>query len=55
MLNNDYVWTKAGTDIEIRWKEQYNWIRPSELPEYQAKWKHYQEIPLRALEQANGN
>ena len=49
---NEYIWTASGTDIEKKWKE-FGWVRPSELPEYQAKWKHYQEIPLRGLQ--NGN
>ena len=49
---NEYIWTKPGTDIEIRWK-QHGWVRPSTLPEYQAKWKYYKEIPLRELK--NGN
>jgi hypothetical protein len=48
-IPKDYVWTKPGTDIEIRWK-QHGWVRPSTLPEYQAKWKYYKEIPLRELE-----
>jgi hypothetical protein len=49
-MNNEYVWTAAGTDIEKRWREQHGWIRPSELPEYQAKFKYYQELPLRQLD-----
>ena len=50
---NDYIYTPTGTDITIRWKLQ-GWIPPSELPEYQAKWKYFQELPLRKLDdQAN--
>jgi hypothetical protein len=33
----------------MRWKLA-NWIPPSELPEYLAKWKHFQELPLRKLD-----
>jgi hypothetical protein len=33
----------------VRWKLA-GWIPPSELPEYLAKWKHYQELPLRKLD-----
>ena len=47
---SEYVWTAAGTNIEERWIKQYGWVRPSELPEYQAKFKHYQELPLRKLD-----
>jgi len=47
---NEHIWTAAGTDIEERWKLKYGWVRPSELPEYQAKFKYYQELPLRKLD-----
>lgn len=46
---NTYVWTPSGTDITVRWR-QMGWIPPSELPEYQAKWKYYQELPMRKLD-----
>jgi len=46
---NQYVWTASGTNIEERWK-QHGWIRPSDLPEYKAKWKYFQELPLRGLD-----
>ena len=48
-MNNDYIYTPVGTDITVRWKLA-GWIPPSELPEYLAKWKHYQELPLRKLD-----
>jgi len=46
---NQYVWTASGTNIEERWK-QFGWVRPSEQPEYRAKWKFFQELPLRNLD-----
>jgi hypothetical protein len=49
-MKNEYIWTSAGTNIEERWVKQYGWIRPSELPEYKIKWKYYQELPLRNLD-----
>ena len=49
-MNNEYIWTATGTDITERWKKKYDWIPPSELPEYQAKFKYYQELPLRKLD-----
>jgi hypothetical protein len=45
----DYVWTPPGTDITIRWR-QLGWVPPSEDPEYQKKWKYYQELPMRKLD-----
>lgn len=48
-MKHEYVWTPTGTDITQRWR-QMGWIPPSELPEYQAKWKYYQELPMRKLD-----
>jgi hypothetical protein len=48
-MNNEYIWTKPGTDITIRWKEQYGWIPPSEQDEYKKKWAYYQELALRGI------
>lgn len=50
-MSNEYVWTPAGTDITIRWRAM-GWVPPSEDPVYQAKWKHYQELPMRKLDDA---
>lgn len=47
---NQHIWTASGTDIEERWIKQYGWVRPSEQPEYQAKYKYFQELPLRKLD-----
>ena len=48
---SQYVWTPAGTDITIRWR-QAGWIPPSEQAEYQQKWKYWQELPMRKLDDA---
>ena len=47
--DNNHIYTPAGTDITIRWRMN-GWIPPRELPEYQAKWKYYQELPMRKLD-----
>jgi hypothetical protein len=49
IMDNDYIYTPVGTDITIRWK-LHGYVPPSELPEYLAKWKYYQELPLRKLD-----
>ena len=46
---NDHIWTASGTDITIRWKLN-GWIAPSEQQEYRDKWKYYQNLPLRNLD-----
>lgn len=50
-MNNDYVWTPAGTDITIRWRMK-GWAPPSEQEEYRQKWKYFQELPMRKLDEA---
>ena len=49
-MSNEHIWTASGTDIEERWRVKYGWVRPSEQPEFQAKYKYYQELPLRKLD-----
>lgn len=46
---NNYIWTAPGTDITIRWRLN-GWLPPSELQEYRDKWKYYQNLPLRNLD-----
>ena len=50
MKIQEYIWTASGTNIEERWVKLYSWVRPSEQPEYQAKYKYFQELPLRKLD-----
>jgi hypothetical protein len=53
MKKNDmHVWTASGTNIEERWRLKYGWVRPSEQADYQQKFKYYQELPLRKLDDA---
>lgn len=46
---NNYIWTAPGTDITIRWRLN-GYTPPSELQEYRDKWKYYQNLPLRNLD-----
>ena len=48
---NVRIWTAAGTDITIRWR-LHGYTPPSELQEYRDKWKYYQNLPLRSLDDA---
>ncbi len=50
MTTQEHIWTASGTDIEQRWRLN-GWIRPSEQPEYLAKWKYYQELPARKFDE----
>lgn len=43
----DKIYTpSSATDIVATWR-RHGYIPPSELPDYQAKWQYYQELPLR--------
>lgn len=48
-MNDNYIWTAVGTDITLRWRLN-GWVPPSELQEYKDKWKYYQNLPLRNLD-----
>lgn len=38
---NDYIYTKAGTDITIRWRKLYSYTPPSEQEVYKNKWADF--------------
>jgi hypothetical protein len=46
---SEYIWTAPGTDITMRWRLN-GYIPPSELQEYKDKWRYYQNLPLRNLD-----
>lgn len=48
-MKPDYIWTAPGTDITIRWRLA-GWVPPSEQQEYRDKWKYFQNLPLRNLD-----
>jgi hypothetical protein len=48
-MDNDYIYTPVGTDITVRWRLT-GWTPPSEQQEYLDKWKYFQELPLRKLD-----
>lgn len=48
-MSNEHIWTKAGTDITLRWRLN-GWTPPSELQEYKDKWKYFQNLPMRQLD-----
>jgi hypothetical protein len=50
-MSNEHIWTRSGTDITVRWR-LLGWTPPSELQEYKDKWKYYQNLPIRSLDDA---
>ena len=43
-MKNDYVYTQAGTDIEIRWRKLYNYVPASEQEFYKKKWADFRAL-----------
>lgn len=41
MLDNDYIYTPASTDITIRWKTLYGYVPASEQAIYKKKWADF--------------
>ena len=50
MKGNEYVWTPPGTDITLRWRKA-GWKPASEQEHYRNKWRYYQELPMRKLDE----
>jgi hypothetical protein len=46
---DEYIWTAPGTDVTIRWRLK-GWLPPSELKEFRDKWRYFQNLPLRDLD-----
>jgi hypothetical protein len=42
-MKDQPVWTPAGADITIRWREKYGYVPASELPEIKAKHEYFKE------------
>ena len=49
-MKNDYVYTKAGTDITLRWKKMYGYTPASEQAQYIKKWADFREMCARTLD-----
>ena len=49
-MNQNYVYTKAGTDIAIRWAKLYNYVPASEQAFYKKKWADFRAICNQSVE-----
>ena len=49
-MQNNYVYTKAGTDITLRWKKMYGYMPASEQAQYIKKWADFREMCARTLD-----
>jgi hypothetical protein len=49
-MQNNYVYTKSGTDITIRWAKLYNYVPASEQEFYKKKWADFRAICNQSIE-----
>jgi hypothetical protein len=49
-MKNNYVYTKAGTDITLRWAKLYDYVPASEQEFYKKKWADFRAICNQSIE-----
>ena len=49
-MTNNYVYTKSGTDITVRWKKMYGYKPASEQAQYIKKWADFREMCAKTLD-----
>jgi hypothetical protein len=49
-MKDNYIYSKAGTDITIRWKKLYNYTPASEQAKYIKKWAAFREMCAKTLD-----
>jgi len=49
-MQPNYVYTKAGTDITLRWKKIYGYKPASEQAQYIKKWADFREMCAKTLD-----
>jgi hypothetical protein len=49
-MQNNYVYTKSGTDITIRWAKLHDYVPASEQEFYKKKWADFRAICNQSIE-----
>jgi hypothetical protein len=49
-MQNNYVYTKAGTDITLRWKKMYGYTPASEQAQHIKKWADFRAMCAKTLD-----
>lgn len=49
-MNQEFIYTKSGTDIVKRWKVLYNYIPASEQDEIKKKWADFRAAMAKTLD-----
>ena len=49
-MENNFIYSKAGTDITLKWKKLYSYTPASEQAQYIKKWADFREMCSRTLD-----
>ena len=49
-MENHFIYSKAGTDITLKWKKLYSYTPASEQAQYIKKWADFREMCSRTLD-----
>jgi hypothetical protein len=49
-MQNNYIYSKSGTDITIRWQKLYGYVPPSKQGKYIKKWADFRESCTKTLD-----
>ena len=49
-MENNFVYSKAGTDITLRWRKMYGYTPASEQAQYIKKWAAFREMCAKTLD-----
>jgi hypothetical protein len=53
MMDNDYIYTPASTDITVRWRKIYGYVPASEQQLYKKKWADFKALFNRTLDDSD--
>ena len=53
MVDKDFIYTSASTDITIRWRKIYGYIPASEQAHYKKKWADFKSLFNRTLDDSD--
>ena len=49
-MENNFIYSKAGTDITLKWKKLYSYTPASEQAQYIKKWADFRDMCSRTLD-----
>ena len=53
MVDKDFIYTAASTDITVRWQKIYGYVPASEQEQYKKKWSDFKALFNRTLDDSD--